>query len=113
MRWAAATVESLTSVSAAILAARAGAAWRGRARSGTVAARTPPRRAAGAPRCAAGASRRRICLTGRHKGDFRNRTKWAVNRIGWRWGLATSARVAFCWTCDVCLGLVQTAREKA
>src|SRR5207253_1813505 len=47
----------------------------------------------------------RICLADRHvKGDLRNRTRWAVNRIGWRFRIATSTRVAFCWRCDRDLG---------
>src|SRR6266545_3626433 len=33
-----------------------------------------------------------------------------LNRIGWRWGLATSTRVAFCWKRDRKLG---SARAQA
>ena len=46
----------------------------------------------------------RICLAGRHMGDFRDRTRWAVKPYRLEMGFAMSAPVAFWWKGDVASG---------
>src|SRR5712691_645614 len=53
----------------------------------------------------------RICLAGRHAGHFRAASVARIDLLGWKMGLATSARVAVCWKRDTGMIDLPACRE--